>query len=81
MQLEYYLLESDAKYTDEFNYEKMYGIQITKKDKSGITENEFITDIYNDRSKAEVLLDRLVRNTVTPMELRFILDDIVGISA
>lgn len=81
IQLEYYLLESDAAYADGTGIEKKYGIQIIKKENSGATEEEIITDICNDRSKAIEILDRIARNTVTPMELKFILDDMVGISA
>ncbi len=81
MQLEYYLLESDAGYMDGTGYEKKYGIEIIKKENSGVTEDEFVTDVCNDRLKAKALLERIARNTVTPMELKFILDDMVGISA
>jgi hypothetical protein len=81
MQLEYFLLESDAAYSDGAGYEKTYGIEIVKKENFCVTEDEIITDICSDRSEAKALLDRISRNIVTPMELKFILDDMVGISA
>jgi hypothetical protein len=78
LQLEYYIIETDTAHSDEESCEKTFGIEIIKKENSGYVENEAIADVFCNREKAEYVLDMLARNTATPMELKFVLEDMVG---
>ena len=76
MELEYYLTESS---NTENNERVLYGIEIVKKHLGKITERVMFRDIFNSRKKTSDLIDLLARNTVTPMSLASILDDILAL--
>ena len=70
--LEYYLLRSSKKL--EGKNVGIYGIEVRKG-----TEMCAVWDISSDRYCVESLLDRLVRNDVTPMSLKDIVQDFVEV--
>lgn len=72
-ELEYYLIENDCP-----SYDKVYGLEILKKDHSNISENERIENLFLCKEKASKIIESLARNTVTPVTLTSILDDIIG---
>lgn len=76
--LEYYLLECDSgePYGDYEN--KTYGIEVVKKIKDDALECEIIKDFSPCKASAREILDKLAKNTVTPVELKYILDDLLG---
>jgi len=78
MNLEYYIIETDAlsRNDSELN---LYGIQVVKKEvdkfNSVLTETELVTDISSDKEGVKEILDKLVRNKVTPVALHDVLED------
>jgi hypothetical protein len=75
-ELEYYLLESnDAEHAGE----STYGIEIIKKIDNVKVENEKVRNFSYSRQKTQKVLGRLAESIVTPVELLFILDDMIGI--
>jgi hypothetical protein len=89
LELTYYLLENDSPASDEslnnnyFNEKypeyKIYGIEIVKKDELADIENVRIENLYCCRESAKKILESLARNTVTPVSLSFVLDDMIGL--
>lgn len=75
-ELEYYLIESDS---DEFAAEKAYGIEIVKKADNVKVENKMVKNYSCCRQETKNILDKIADNMVTPSELLYILDDIIGI--
>lgn len=75
IELEYYLIESIP---DDMEEEKEYGVQIVEKHHNSIIESEMFKNVYNCRASVENLIRKLVYNTVTPVTLSYILDDILG---
>jgi hypothetical protein len=78
--LEYYLLESEDK-EDYYCIEDCagYGIEIVKIFKNKPVEKISFTNVTPNKEDAMDIIDILARNTVTPMELPYILDDLVGV--
>ena len=79
MKLEYYLVESNAEDSDELLGQKVYGIEIVKKVDGAGEELGFVKNLSCCREKTEDILNLLANNTVTPVGLSFVLDDIIGI--
>ncbi|MDP4094631.1 MAG: DUF6514 family protein [Bacillota bacterium] len=79
IELDYYLMESNSALNNESTEEKVYGIEIVKKENSKPVENDSIRDISIYRDNTRYILDKLADNIVTPMELKYILDDIIGV--
>ena len=78
LELEYYLVECDSK--EECNEaQKGYGIEIVKKNNGKVAESILIHDIFTTREKSETLIKKLFVNSVTPMSLPYILDDLIGV--
>ncbi len=77
-EIEYYLLESEMNDSDQGVLQKTYGIEITKKMNDGFTENKRIEGIYTSKRKVQELISLLAANSVTPLSLPYILDDILG---
>lgn len=75
MELEYYLTESSSAEDDECVF---YGVEIVKKHFGEVSERVMFRDIFNSREKTSDLIELLARNTVTPMSLATILDDILA---
>jgi hypothetical protein len=83
IELEYYLLENDGvDYIEELKGEKVYGIEIVKKetysDRYTNTERELIKNFSCCKKDTESVLNKLAKNFVTPIELRYVVDDIIG---
>lgn len=76
IELEYYLTESSSPENDECVF---YGIEIIKKHLGEISERVLFKDVFNSRKKTADLIELLARNTVTPMSLASILDDILAL--
>lgn len=87
LQLEYYLLEGFISDCEELTGIKTYGIEIvmktydenTEDENINIEEREIIRDLSSSKETTKIILDKLASNTVTPIELPFIIDDIVGV--
>jgi len=76
--LEYYMTESNIGKFDELSGSKVYGIEIISKSEDACMESEVISNFSCCREKTKLVLDKLADNWVTPMELQYILDDILG---
>lgn len=85
MCLEYYLTENtysnDYKNAQEL---KSFGIGIVKKqylcDEIVNIEYKSAEHLSLDKEKVEMLLEKLAKNTVTPISLYNVLDDLIGVS-
>jgi DNA-dependent RNA polymerase auxiliary subunit epsilon len=78
IELEYYLIES---VNNDFNTnlkDKSYGIEIVKKVDDSKYESEMLKEISNCIENTKRILNRLANNTVTPMEMTVIIDDILA---
>lgn len=80
--LEYYLVESDA-HGSEYGLmsSKVYGIEIVKKESDSSNariESELVRNVSCCRESARMILNKLAINSVTPVGLPFILDDLLG---
>jgi len=76
--LEYYLLESDEHDMEEVNVEKVFGVEIVKKVNGCSDEIETVKNLSCCRENARDILEKLARNTVTPVGLPYILDELLG---
>lgn len=77
-ELEYYLLTSE---TDDFGNEETlntYGIEIVKKVQGIFSESKRFENVHADKEKMKKLIGLLAENTVTPVSLQDILEDILG---
>lgn len=77
--LEYYLVESDMPGTEDLDVEKVYGIEIVKKAEGKNTEVGLVKNFSCCRESTREVLMKLADNTVTPVGLPFILDDMIGV--
>ncbi len=78
MELEYYLIESDINGFDGISEEKVYGIEIIKKMEEERYECEMVKNYSCCADSVKSVLKKLASNTVTPVGLPFILDDLLG---
>lgn len=78
IELEYYLVESDYNTIEEADAKKTYGICIIKKTNEQFIEGKLISDFSCCISKTKEVLKTLAENSVTPITLYNILEDIVG---
>lgn len=80
--LEYYMLEVDG-YNQEYEKQRVYGIQIVKTevDESNkiFTETELVPDLCSDKENVRGLIQKLIKNKVTPISLHNVLEDTIGI--
>jgi hypothetical protein len=79
MELEYYLVESENMEGDELEGLRVYGVEIVKKAKGNSVERKSVRNLSCSRDGVRLLLHKLIANTVTPVGLPFILDDMLGI--
>jgi len=79
MQLEYYLVESESTEDLKDYTDKVFGIEIIKKVGNIEIERELIKNYSHSRQITINMLKVLADNTVTPVSLPYILDDIIGI--
>jgi hypothetical protein len=77
-ELEYYLVESEAVDIDPGDEEKVFGFEIVKNICSLEVERECIRNFSSCRANTRDLLGKLADNTVTPVSLPFVLDDLIG---
>lgn len=78
LELEYYLLEREGGKSGDNGSEKTYGIEILKKNNGILNEAKQYENIFNTREKTKGLVKLLAENTVTPLALPYILDDLLG---
>jgi len=79
MQLEYYLVESESTEDMEAHTDKVFGLEIIKKVGSVEVERKLIKNYSHSRQTTMNILKLLAENTVTPVSLPYILDDIIGV--
>ncbi len=79
IELEYYLLESDNSDTEESYSETVYGIEIVKLIEDKKVESGIVRNLSNCKKSTEFILNKLADNTVTPVGMPFILDDMIGV--
>lgn len=79
MELEYYLTESDNKEIEDVDHEKLYGIEIVKIVDDVKMENKLVKNLFCCKEETQKVLKKLVDNTVTPMGMLYVLDDMLGI--
>jgi len=78
IELEYYLTESEGYDCEELEEKKVYGIEIVKTNGNKTEESKLIINFSCSKENTKRVLSRLIKNTVTPVSLPFILDDILG---
>ncbi len=79
IQLEYYLIESEGGQSYDFKRDKVYGIEIVKKESDNHAESEIVRDFSSSKENTMGMLNILAKNTVTPIELSFVLDDLMAL--
>jgi len=78
IELDYYLLESDSEEDDIRGAQKVYGVEIVKKQDGSTYEQSQFRNIHTNRDKVKNLVSLLAEHTVTPSSLSYILDDLIG---
>ncbi len=78
LMLEYYLLECEYTGDPDFIPQKTYGIEIVKLTGSTV-EKYAVENFAFCRECTRNVLNMLAKNTVTPVSMPFILDDICGV--
>ena len=76
MELEYYLVECNSEFNEA---EKGFGVEIIMKNKGIVSESIMVSDIFTTREHSEDLIRKLFENSVTPVSLPYILDDMIGV--
>ena len=77
MLLTYYLITNSV--SEEYCDLKVYGVEIDKKcpyEKD--SEKKLITDLFFQKDEAEIFLEKLVDNQVTPMGLKYAVREYIG---
>ncbi len=78
MKLEYYLLESILENYDELNGKATFGIEVIKKHGESVLECSKIENIFCSKEDTQNLLNMFARNSVTPVSMKYVLDDMLG---
>lgn len=78
IRLEYYFLESEITDMDELSGLRTYGVEIVKKVDGFDNEIKTIKNLSCCKECVKNILGKLVEHTVTPVSLRYILDDMLG---
>ena len=79
IELEYYLAESENDLLNETCGDKIYGIGIIKKTGEECNEGMLITDFSSCITRTKEVLKKLASNSVTPVALHSVLEDIVNV--
>ena len=79
MELQYYLLESEITIEGELRGTKTYGVGIIKKMQQECSEARVVEDFSCSLARTKEILNLLVRNSVTPISLYDVLEDIAGL--
>ena len=77
--LEYYLLEHVITGFDELDGKTAYGIEIVKKAMGKDDETATVKNLSCCKEKVVKILENLSHNTVTPVGMPYVLDDMLGI--
>lgn len=77
LELEYYLTESETACGSEIAGDREYGIQIVKRENGASIESIIFKDVFPVREDMRELIRRMAENTVTPVTLPYIIDDIL----
>jgi len=78
--LEYYLLEYEENDNNsEFGACTGYGVEVVKILKNEPVESNSFNNITHCKETAVDIINVLARNTVTPVELPYVLDNIIGV--
>lgn len=78
IELEYYLIESESDSYEILSGNYVYGIEVVKRNNEKSMESEIIRNLSYCRESTQSILIMLAKNKVTPTELTFILDDLIG---
>lgn len=78
MELEYYLLISETDDIETDVIHKTYGVEIVMKVKGLSSESKILENIHTDMERMKKLIGLLADNTVTPVTLPYIVDDLLG---
>jgi len=83
MYLEYYVVEDEVIDKNEGCRRKSYGIELVKReitrDNTVFLENVVINDISSSQIYVQELIEKVANHTVTPVTLKEVLSDIVGV--
>ena len=79
MELQYYLLERETTIEEELIGIKAYGVGIIKKTQEECSEARFVEDFSSSLARTKEVLNLLVKNSVTPISLYDVLEDIAGL--
>ena len=77
LELEYYLVESEPENENHVTGDWNYGIEIIKKQGGAKIESMFYRDMFPGREETRKLVGLLAKNTVTPVSLPYIMDDML----
>ena len=77
MKLTYYLLTGSV--SQEYTDLKVYGVEIVKEvsEKGNGTERKIVDDLFFKKCEAVDFLKTLCKNQVTPMELKYVIQDYI----
>jgi hypothetical protein len=78
-ELEYYLLESDSDYQGKDANEKIYGVGVLKKTSGECCEEDMVLNCFSSIEETNKLVNKLVENTVTPVGLKSVVEDLLKI--
>ena len=79
IKLEYYLLESEMDEIGDLRGKKVFGIEVVKKIQGLEDETKSYKDLSSCEENTQYILNKLAINSVTPLGLPYVLDDIIGI--
>lgn len=78
MELEYYLVESEEREDEDLLGERVFGIEIVKKDEQTGIERKLVRNLSCRRENTCEIVHKLAYNAVLPVELPYVLDDLLG---
>ncbi|MEG6611745.1 DUF6514 family protein [Pseudoclostridium thermosuccinogenes] len=79
IKLEYYILENEISDMDELTGKIAYGIEIVKKVDGKNDEVSTVKNLSCCKESVIRILDKLACNTVTPVGMPYVLDDMLGV--
>ncbi len=77
-ELEYYILISETDDLDNDTIQQTYGVEIVKNVEGLLSESKAFENVFTDMERIKGLIKVLADNTVTPVSLPYILDDLLG---
>ncbi|MCX7749761.1 MAG: DUF6514 family protein [Clostridia bacterium] len=78
IELEYYMVESKNDEDEELRGRRLYGVEIVKKIGTHSIEKELVRNLSCCEDSAREIIDKLAKNTVTPVGLPFVIEDLLG---